>query len=713
MDNDKKLPGYAAFISHSSKDMEKAYEICESLEERGLKCWIAPRDIRPGKAYAEEIVYGVQQSRCLVVLLSESANNSINVAAEAEEARKSGKPIFPVRIEDVQPSSKLSFYVSVTQWIDAWSGSLLDHVDHLAKEIHESKGGDYSSDLKSLSTLDKSLRFAQRNMIALIAVLLIGLLGITLFSSKDTQSGADSLKALGLDSIPSKAKDIDKDDLTLSTFMHKDMELGVSIQPVYHPKLWKELERSTYILKFTDGSELEEFSQTAYFNTHTPIKLKGPAEFVDVKIKTQKGVVIGPFKYNLNFDQLQKNLQKQKDLLNASLTKQNEEWEEKRRQDRLQRTKERFSNGRILWCSSYFGNFSLCRLNVGSDAKVKNLFKSIYFHTKNKTIELPLESDQKNTDILFLDSINGNQLEFVISTPLNELSYSALYTDNSVSEHHDANTNHQNFRKVAVFELEGLAQNSPRLFINSEPGGGYYRKHSTWHLFPFVSAAKEISWTIHEGGINKFTKQRSGEFTANHIPADSLGVTYDGSEGPNIKLTVIDVNNNKNEYEYKVNWQKWLPLAASYSINFENQHFIRCNKSKVHNTNVEYSVCSIDLTEPVEHVFSKMEWGFDPKNLKDFSGYNLEKEYRALESRVSDYMDEVQRNEQLDEKSKKRRFRHMPQTMNKLKVGWIDRPYAYQKRREVLLVQEMPQAVYFRFSLIDGSETPVFRIMNE
>lgn len=36
------------FISHSAKDKEAAHGLCAGLEARGLRCWIAPRDIVPG-----------------------------------------------------------------------------------------------------------------------------------------------------------------------------------------------------------------------------------------------------------------------------------------------------------------------------------------------------------------------------------------------------------------------------------------------------------------------------------------------------------------------------------------------------------------------------------------------------------------------------------------------------------------------------------------
>ena len=56
------------FISHSSKDAAMASDICEFLEKNGNRCFLAPRDIRSGCEYAEEIINGVDTAdACYVV----------------------------------------------------------------------------------------------------------------------------------------------------------------------------------------------------------------------------------------------------------------------------------------------------------------------------------------------------------------------------------------------------------------------------------------------------------------------------------------------------------------------------------------------------------------------------------------------------------------------------------------------------------------------
>jgi hypothetical protein len=128
---------YSAFISYASPDREKAEAICASLEARGMTCWIAPRNVRAGHEYANEIIRGIEESRCLVLLLSQAANESVFVRREVERAVSKRKPVFPFRIEEVLPSPSLELFVSATHWIDAWGGRLLDHVEKLAHDLSD------------------------------------------------------------------------------------------------------------------------------------------------------------------------------------------------------------------------------------------------------------------------------------------------------------------------------------------------------------------------------------------------------------------------------------------------------------------------------------------------------------------------------------------------------------------------------------------------
>jgi hypothetical protein len=126
---------YSAFISFASENREKADAICASLERRGFLCWMAPRNVRAGREYADEIIGGIEQSACVVLVLSEAANASVFVDREIERAFSKQKPVFPVRIEPVTPSPSLELFISGTQWLDAWEGDWDAHMAKLARDL--------------------------------------------------------------------------------------------------------------------------------------------------------------------------------------------------------------------------------------------------------------------------------------------------------------------------------------------------------------------------------------------------------------------------------------------------------------------------------------------------------------------------------------------------------------------------------------------------
>lgn len=131
----------SVFISYATADQERAFEICRHLEALGHTCWIAPRDIRSGHDYGEEIIRGIERSRCLVLVLSSAANESIYVKREVERAVAKAKTVFPVRVEDVLPSPALELHLASLHYLDAWKGALSDHITALARHLSGEDGG--------------------------------------------------------------------------------------------------------------------------------------------------------------------------------------------------------------------------------------------------------------------------------------------------------------------------------------------------------------------------------------------------------------------------------------------------------------------------------------------------------------------------------------------------------------------------------------------
>jgi hypothetical protein len=126
---------HEVFISYSSKDQAAAEAVCGALEEQGIRCWIAPRDVLPGVAWSEAIIDAIHQCRFFVLLFSTYANQSQQVLREVERAVSKGSAIIPFHIEDIPFSKALEYFLSSTQWLNASSQPLEKHLPTLVETI--------------------------------------------------------------------------------------------------------------------------------------------------------------------------------------------------------------------------------------------------------------------------------------------------------------------------------------------------------------------------------------------------------------------------------------------------------------------------------------------------------------------------------------------------------------------------------------------------
>src|SRR5215468_9688116 len=119
------------FISHSSLDKATAETVCRFLEAQGITCWMAPRNIPPGK-YAEAIVHAIEDALAIVFIFSEHSNASEQVMNEIERATSKKKPIFPLKLSPIMPSPELEYFISRWHWLDLTLAPLATVLPQLA-----------------------------------------------------------------------------------------------------------------------------------------------------------------------------------------------------------------------------------------------------------------------------------------------------------------------------------------------------------------------------------------------------------------------------------------------------------------------------------------------------------------------------------------------------------------------------------------------------
>lgn len=120
------------FISHSSKDFDVASKICKRLEQEKHSCFFAPRDIRSGYEYAEEIINGIDGSEVVLLLMSREANQSPHVLREIERAVSKKKPIIVYKLEEVALSKSMEYFLMTHQWLSTdGSGDFSDIIQRI------------------------------------------------------------------------------------------------------------------------------------------------------------------------------------------------------------------------------------------------------------------------------------------------------------------------------------------------------------------------------------------------------------------------------------------------------------------------------------------------------------------------------------------------------------------------------------------------------
>jgi len=128
------------FISHSAQDRNVSEKICAALEQDGISCWIAPRDVRPGKSFPGEITRAIQQTKVMLLIFSRHSNSSEQVLREVQLAVDSKVPIIRLRLEDIPLSDDLRYYLSTPHWLDALSHPISKHIPPVSRAIKELLG---------------------------------------------------------------------------------------------------------------------------------------------------------------------------------------------------------------------------------------------------------------------------------------------------------------------------------------------------------------------------------------------------------------------------------------------------------------------------------------------------------------------------------------------------------------------------------------------
>jgi hypothetical protein len=126
---------FEVFISYPHQNKTAADAACAMLEAEGISCWIAPRNIIHGAEWSEAIVDAIAEAKVMVLVFSAHANESPQIKREVERAVHSRIPIIPFRIEDVAMSRTFQFFLSTSDWLEAFTPPLEKHLQQLVVSV--------------------------------------------------------------------------------------------------------------------------------------------------------------------------------------------------------------------------------------------------------------------------------------------------------------------------------------------------------------------------------------------------------------------------------------------------------------------------------------------------------------------------------------------------------------------------------------------------
>ncbi len=134
---------YSCFISYSSKDQEFTDRLYYDLKRHNILCWYAPKDLKTGEYFRQEIEDAIRLYDKLLLVLSKDSVASHWVREEVEaclerEMKEDRNILFPIRIDDFAMNTSMGWAASIRRQ------------RHVADFSHWDRQGQYDSALELL-----------------------------------------------------------------------------------------------------------------------------------------------------------------------------------------------------------------------------------------------------------------------------------------------------------------------------------------------------------------------------------------------------------------------------------------------------------------------------------------------------------------------------------------------------------------------------------
>jgi len=139
-----------------------------NIEENGIKCWVALRDILPGSEWSGAIIHGIESTKIIVLVFSNHSNISGQVVREVERAVSKNIIIIPFKIEDVKMSPSMEYLVSMSHWLNACDqpleNKLTELVENLKKLMQAKNPVNHNNTSENIGNTNSKLPYWRRRV---------------------------------------------------------------------------------------------------------------------------------------------------------------------------------------------------------------------------------------------------------------------------------------------------------------------------------------------------------------------------------------------------------------------------------------------------------------------------------------------------------------------------------------------------------------------
>ncbi len=123
------------FISYSREDKDRVIALAQKLREAGVSLWIDQGGIDGAAMWSEEIVHALEDSKVLMLMVTERSVNSHNVIKEVTLASEHKGHILPIHLEPTRIPAALKYPLAGIQHIEYFQGDAAENLKTILRSL--------------------------------------------------------------------------------------------------------------------------------------------------------------------------------------------------------------------------------------------------------------------------------------------------------------------------------------------------------------------------------------------------------------------------------------------------------------------------------------------------------------------------------------------------------------------------------------------------